>query len=212
MKYLITLLLLIISPLFGAKVSAPLFSFGARGKIGGALVYFPWKGIDCVRSYVIPANPQTDAQVTQRGYMTSAVAEWHGTEYTSADVQAWNTYAGVLAAIMSGFNAMVKKFIEEIILGNVWERLDNAVTSNVFADMFRVTIDKAAAGNSPTLRWGTRKTHFPNSVAMTDNADGTWFGDCTPLLASTLYYFYIDVGASGVDYARTGIYSQRTTA
>src|SRR3989304_5419175 len=42
-----------------AKLKAPLLSFGASGKLADTLVYFPWKGLAVVRSYVIPANPNT---------------------------------------------------------------------------------------------------------------------------------------------------------
>src|SRR3972149_2455449 len=37
-----------------AKLKAPLLSFGASGKLADTLVYFPWKGLAVVRSYVIP--------------------------------------------------------------------------------------------------------------------------------------------------------------
>jgi len=40
-----------------AKVNAPLFSFNASGKLANSLVYFAWKGLDVVRSYIVPANP-----------------------------------------------------------------------------------------------------------------------------------------------------------
>src|SRR3989304_1243517 len=57
-----------------AKLKAPLLSFGASGKLADTLVYFPWKGLAVVRSYVIPANPNSAGQQTQRGIPTGAVA------------------------------------------------------------------------------------------------------------------------------------------
>ena len=68
-----------------AKVKAPLFGFGASGKLGNALVYFGWKGLNVVREYVIPANPRTTAQVTQRGYLTGAVAKVHAAQARPAN-------------------------------------------------------------------------------------------------------------------------------
>lgn len=195
-----------------AKLKGPLFSFGARGKLGGALVYFPWKGINAVREYVIPANPNTTDQAAQRTHMTNAVAEWHGAAYTADDVTAWNKLAGILKESMSGFNRMVREFINEAILGNTWERVKNAVVTAYATATIDVDIDKVSGGNAPTIYWGTRKTHFPNSASMADTAANRWFYQITGLNASTLYYFYIDVGASGTDYGRTGIYQQRTTA
>lgn len=49
-----------------AKVSGPLFSLEARGKIADAVVYFPWKGLHVVRQWLIPANPQSATQGSQR--------------------------------------------------------------------------------------------------------------------------------------------------
>jgi len=49
-----------------AKVEGPLYSMGASGKIGNAMVFFGWKGLNVVRSWVKPANPQTANQGDQR--------------------------------------------------------------------------------------------------------------------------------------------------
>lgn len=49
-----------------AKVTGPLFSIGARGKLGKAIVYSAWKGINVVREYLKPANPQTGDQGDRR--------------------------------------------------------------------------------------------------------------------------------------------------
>jgi hypothetical protein len=49
-----------------AKVTGPLMSMGARGAIGGAIVFGAWKGINTVRELVIPANPQTEDQGDNR--------------------------------------------------------------------------------------------------------------------------------------------------
>ena len=60
-----------------AKLNAPLFSFKASGKLANALVYFGWKGLNVVRSYVVPSNPQTTAQTTHRNYLKACVAMIH---------------------------------------------------------------------------------------------------------------------------------------
>lgn len=49
-----------------AKVTGPLFSMGARGALGKAIVYSAWKGINVVREYLIPANPQSGNQGDRR--------------------------------------------------------------------------------------------------------------------------------------------------
>ena len=45
-----------------AKLTGPLFSLDARGKLGKALVFIGWKGIKTVRQYLKPANPQSADQ------------------------------------------------------------------------------------------------------------------------------------------------------
>lgn len=195
-----------------AKVEAPLFSFGARGKLANSVVYFPWKGVNAIRSWVIPANPKTASQRTQRGRMSDAVDAWHSARYTADDVSAWNRYAGVLEQIMSGFNAMVKTLVKEAIIGNAWEPMRNCTTSGVGTDRFTVRLEKVRGGNAPILHWGTRKTHFPDYHAMTDLGIDAWSWEITGLTKDTLYYFYADVGTSGTDYGRLGVYAQRTAA
>lgn len=41
-----------------AKLTAPLLSLEARGAIGEALVYFPWKGRNVARAWTKPSNPR----------------------------------------------------------------------------------------------------------------------------------------------------------
>ncbi len=45
-----------------AKVTGPLMSFTASGKLADSIVYFNWKGIASVRQFIIPANPQSEGQ------------------------------------------------------------------------------------------------------------------------------------------------------
>lgn len=195
-----------------AKVKAPLFSFEARGKLADALVYFPWKGIDVVRTHVTPANPQTAAQTTQRGRLTAAVAAWHAAPFTAADIAAWNRLANLAATSRSGFNRMVEEHIEEAILGSTWERIRDSQKSAINATSFVVSVRKIGGGNAPVVRWGTSPTNMPNNNVMADVGGAQWEYDITGLTADTLYYYTIDVGTSAADWGRLGIYTQRTTA
>ena len=45
-----------------AKVTGPLMSFSASGKIADAIVFGSWKGNNVVRQWLKPANPQSSAQ------------------------------------------------------------------------------------------------------------------------------------------------------
>lgn len=87
-----------------ATVKAPLLSLDARGQLGKALVYMGWKGLKTVRQHVTPANPQTAAQTTQRGLVTSTVSAWKN-YFTDAEArEAWNRNALDDSRPMSGFN------------------------------------------------------------------------------------------------------------
>ena len=195
-----------------SKVTAPLFSFTARGALAKSIVYFPWKGVAAVRSYVVPANPNTSAQQTQRGYMTSAVAEWHASTFVAADIAGWNRLANLLATSLSGFNRMVQEFVKEIILGNTWERIWNYRLFASTTTTLTPRVTKTAGGNSPIVRWGTSPTNMPNSATMVTTVGDGWEYVITGLTANTLYYLTFDVGASGVDWGRLGIVTARTPA
>jgi len=45
-----------------AKVTGPLFSMSASGKIGDSMVFFGWKGVNVVRQWLKPANPKSSGQ------------------------------------------------------------------------------------------------------------------------------------------------------
>ncbi|MBA7572830.1 hypothetical protein ES708_14617 [subsurface metagenome] len=195
-----------------AKLTGPFFSLKASGQLGKTIVAFPWKGINALRTYVIPANPKTEAQRTQRGYFEDAVDAWHDSDFSALDAAAWNRFAGILAKIMSGFNAMIKTFVDEAILGNTWEKLYQVTTSENLANSFTVTLHAATGLTPPTVHWGTSKTHFPGSQDIGEIDGGNYATTIAGLTKNTLYYFYIDHGTTKVDYGRTGIYSTRTLA
>jgi len=49
-----------------AKVTGPLMSMSASGKLADSIVFSIWKGVAYVRQYVTPANPQSSDQGDQR--------------------------------------------------------------------------------------------------------------------------------------------------
>lgn len=49
-----------------AKVSGPLMSMSASGKLADSIVFFGWKGVNVVRQWLKPANPQSSGQGDQR--------------------------------------------------------------------------------------------------------------------------------------------------
>lgn len=79
-----------------AKVDGPLFSLEAKGRIGEALVFFPWKGRHAVRRWLKPTNPRDIDQKIIRQKLAGvgkclAAMETPGTVLAngSAQVVAW---------------------------------------------------------------------------------------------------------------------------
>lgn len=49
-----------------AKVTGPLMSMSASGKLADSIVFFSWKGTNVVRQWLKPANPQSEDQGDRR--------------------------------------------------------------------------------------------------------------------------------------------------
>lgn len=89
-----------------AKWKSPLFS-DIRGALGENVVFSMWKGRPYMRSYVVPANPQTDAQTAERAHMAAIVDMYQqNVKGTDAHVTAWNAEA--LKDLISGYNQFTK--------------------------------------------------------------------------------------------------------
>lgn len=192
-----------------AKVTAPLFSLKASGQFAKSLVYMQWKGIQDVRQYVIPANPNTAAQQAQRSHLTSAVNLWHTGNFTPADVTAWNLYALAQKVAASGFNMFTKFYIQAKVANKTWTNLKNCLISNILATSATVTID-CASDQTGKLYIGTSKTLMLTSFDGTFNTNKYTFS-LTGLTAGTTYYFYI-INTKAGEGARTGIYTFTTAS
>jgi hypothetical protein len=163
-----------------AKVNAPLFSFNASGKLANSLVYFLWKGLDAVRSYVIPANPKTAAQTTQRGYFTAAVDKIHAclalaaSPLDAADKAAYALLASTRAKPRTWFNEIVKLWVDCKVAGDVPVIYCDGTISDPTHDSFDCQLEieeetgsQLAAGK---FYFGTSKTALIHSVAATVTA------------------------------------------
>jgi len=194
-----------------ATVKTPLMSFGASGQLAKSIVFFPYKGLNVVRSHVVPANPNSAAQQTQRGYMGDAVDEWHAAGYTEADHGAFNRWATTLGAGLSGFNAFCRDFINEAVAGGTWTRMADAVVSAITGTGFQVNITKVSGGTTPSIHYGVSPTFMPNTASLVDQTGNDWEVTLSGLTAHTRYYWYIDVGTPGASHGRTGVYLTPTT-
>lgn len=197
-----------------AKPKAPLFGFGASGQLGRAIVFGNWKGIDVAREYVVPANPDTAAQSTQRGYFTEAVGQWHDAAnvLTATDKSAWNRLAGVQASARSGFNEFVRRFVNERVAGGSGPGHFFGVTNIALVhNAFKADIDDSLGGTlTVTLNVGNSKTFF--SVSATDAQVGgltSFTAFDTGFAAGTTVYYWFEAGTSGTGtgYKRSGLYT-----
>ena len=203
-----------------AKVTAPLMSFGARGKLADSLVYFPWKGINAVRQYVIPTNPKTALQITQRGYLTNIVDRIHAAQAAAAnalnavDVAAYALWASIFPTPRTWFNQACKNGVDQQVAGKGYTAYrGGVVTPGV--DELTVTVysDQIAAGHitAGTFYYGTSKTALIHSeTAIATLVDNKMHAVITGLTTGVKYYAQFRPSASA-DYVDTdsGIYSGR---
>ena len=163
-----------------AKLKGPLFSFDASGALADALVYFPWKGLSVVRKYVIPANPKTTAQNTQRGYVTEAVNKVHAVQILAshaldaADIAAYASLALTEPSPRTWFNEVVKKWVDCRVATKIPVIYSDGTISDPSASSFdcilyinEKTASQLAAGK---FYFGTSKTALINSSAATVEA------------------------------------------
>jgi hypothetical protein len=192
-----------------AKVKGPLFSLGASGQLAKTLVYMSWKGIDDVRSYVIPANPKTADQQQQRGYFTAAINAFHVDGYSDDDVKAFNLYALAQKVAASGFNMFVKLKVLAAVAVKTWGALTGCLIATILSTSCTVTIN-VPSDLTGILYIGTSKTSMLTQFTGTYLDPGYTF-DVIDLSPDTNYYFYI-ANTIADEAARTGIYSFKTAA
>lgn len=176
-----------------AKLKGPLFSLSASQALAKTLVYFTWKGLNVVRQYVVPANPQTAPQVTQRGYLTAAVALIHTAQARATnplngeDVSAYALLGGTLPTPRTWFNQAVKEMVDAAVAG---------VTPAVFYDghatpgVDQLTIDlyeHYVGQTNGSWYWGTSKTALINHQAA--NIAGAHIDGVIAALVTGVKYF-----------------------
>lgn len=92
-----------------AKVTGPLFSIGARGKLGKSIVYSAWKGINVVREYLKPANPQSGDQGDRRVMLG-------GLGRAPKYVQKDKTFEGFCKAVTPSGQSWISYFVKYIMV------------------------------------------------------------------------------------------------
>ena len=89
-----------------AKWKSPLFS-DIRNKLGENVVFSMWKGRPYMRSYVVPANPNSLKQQANRDQMAKIVAMYQANVKGDESIAAaWDVEA--LPRLISGYNQFVQ--------------------------------------------------------------------------------------------------------
>lgn len=200
-----------------AKLKAPLLSLGASGAIGEAIVYFPWKGLDVAREYVVPANPNTALQQTQRGYLSAAVIDIHAAQghatnpLVEADAMAYALWGSNEPSPRTWFNQAIKNALDVARAGNT-PTVFRAAHTTPLVDSLGVGIysDEIDAVNitAATFFYGTSKTALINSLAGIINAPANYIQVVIPNLVTGQKYFWqlrVDVGEN-CEGSESGIY------
>jgi len=204
-----------------AKLKAPLLSLGASGQLAKTLVFFGWKGLNVAREYVVPANPKTASQVTQRGYVTAAVAAIHAAQahavhpLNETDQVAYSALAAVKGIVMTWFNMAVKLWIDVKVAAKIpmiYHKVNFTDPTPASFDMsLQCSEEGAGVLAAGKFYFGTTKTNLIHSQAAEIDADSmVWITDkdlSAFLTAGTKYYcqFRPDSG-DDCEGADSGIY------
>jgi len=99
-----------------AKVTGPLMSLTASGKLGNAIVFMTWRGIQDVRKWLKPANPKSEKQTTVRENFALAVTKYHTLD--GADMEALRV--SCQSRPYTGFNQWVGWVRRALTLVKTW--------------------------------------------------------------------------------------------
>jgi len=140
-----------------ARVQFSPLIVGASGKTGD-VVWSKWKGINYIRSRVIPANPRTDDQTAQREALAHALDLWQSIKAWAK--KPWDKYATGYA--WSGYN----RYMDD----NIPRAKAATITTHTPVDVdYPGLIDPAIEGPDPTpgpvvCTWTARAEAAANNV------------------------------------------------
>jgi len=183
-----------------AKLKAPLLSLGASGAIGKSIVFFNWKGLDVAREYVVPSNPQSTDQTTQRGYLSAAIVllrtcQGHAVfPLNEKDTVAYALWGSTYATPRTWFNQFVKNFVDQNVAALAGNCFSGAtvveVADEVDVDVYNGTGDITAG----VCKYGTSKTALINSQNLVV-AGQKLTADVAGLTTGQKYYFQFEATA-----------------
>lgn len=196
-----------------AKVTSPLFGVIAAGQLGKSIVYADWKGRLYARQYVIPSNPNSPGQQTQRGYLREMVQKWHDTPWILQDLAAWRLMATLDSRVLSGFNEFMAQAINVRVEGKTWVSLMGVKTNMISGHLEYIEAHAEGDDNSltPKLYVGSSPSYMPYECDMTwVDVTHSYRGDVTSHTYNTGdWVAYYVTNESDNKKSRTGIYKEK---
>jgi hypothetical protein len=192
------------------KVRGMFGSIAASGKFADMLVAFPWKGLQCVRKLVYPAQPNTPPQVAQKGHMADAMAQWHTTPWTLDDNAAWAKLASLRPKGETGPNQFTREYIRVVRIPSAWSELYAGADAAAGGFDRELIIVGAAGLVNVRVQFGTNK-HFLNYdfACVWDAVNLWWDYDIvlgTFVSGERVYFQFYDGANPAASIGITGIY------
>jgi hypothetical protein len=132
-------------PVIGGVILSGILG-GFSGKVG-PVVGASWKGIDYMKQYVIPSNPNTSGQQAQRSKMSQAIKNARQVLSTLiADY--WSPYA----VHMSGFNAFTSELLLTFTGANIFA-LNTRVAKGVLTPILNLVASYNTGTGALTSVW-----------------------------------------------------------
>jgi hypothetical protein len=173
-----------------AIVRAPLFSFIAKKSLAQALTYTTWKGLNVVKKWFIPANPNSAAQQAVRGNFLDATQDWESARLDAIDKAAWNLRAARQKTPMSGYNkacGVQIAYLNQVML--FWQIEGMDLTPGVGAITGHFHIEGDADIGDIRLFYGESPTKMNTYVTCSWSVINSWYPvSIAALVGGTKYY------------------------
>ena len=179
---------------------------GMKGKLGNAVLQ-TWKGIQTIRTHVVPSNPQSAAQTTNRTLLTNLVNMFKGivvdfvrvywNPFCTSHCTGWGNLIGWNQKIQAG-TAIDYELVEithgylpyEQIIAPTYDTATGIVVAT-WADSGAegsapVDLAMIAAFNSDTEKWGFSST----AATRTDETDTVTIPSGAAVTDITVYLFF----------------------
>jgi len=189
-----------------AKVTGPLFSIDARGKLADSIVFLGWRGLKTVRQWVKPANPNTAAQQAVRGYFTTSVNKYHLLD--GGDQGAWKERAS--GKPYSGFNLFMDLASSTLNAAKTWVLIKAVAATGITASGANI-VAKADASGAGKLKYGTEPGVYYNEVSLNFLANTLVTATLSGLSSAVKYYYRLVFPEAANTRGETGDYTFTTT-